>query len=187
MKNKTVRVPEMMELTKIKPHPENPRFIRDEKYQKLVRSLKEFPEMTSVRPLVLNEKMEVLGGNMRLRAMREAGWSQTMVHVVDWPEEKQLEFMIKDNASFGQWDFDILANQWDLNELEEWGVDVYLPEEPDPEKDYGKNNKEIDVDALDSDMTIRLVYTEAEHNLVKGALLKIAATPEAAVYKLLNL
>ena len=82
---------------------------------------------------------------MRLRAMREAGWTQTMVHVVDWPEKKQLEFMIKDNASFGQWDFDILANQWDLNELEEWGVDVYLPEEPESDEEDQQSDEDGEV------------------------------------------
>lgn len=108
----------------IKPNPDNPRTIKDDKFKKLVQSLKDFPEMAAVRPIVVNEDMVVLGGNMRLRAMQEAGWTDCMVQVVSWSEEKQKEFIIKDNVGYGDWDWDTLANKWDSEDLEAWGLDV---------------------------------------------------------------
>src|SRR5690606_3311560 len=123
----------LISIYKVKPNPDNPRIIKDDRFEKLVKSLKEFPEMSDVRPLVVNKDMIVLGGNMRLRAMKEAGWKQVPVEVVDWPEEKQREFIIKDNIGYGEWDFEVLANEWDKVELEEWGLDIpnILDDEPE--------------------------------------------------------
>jgi len=111
-------------IEQIKLNQDNPRTITDEKFGKLVKSLKEFPEMAEVREIIVNKDHIVLGGNMRLRAMAAAGWKEVPVRVVDWPEEKQREFVAKDNASFGEWDWDALANEWDLKQLSEWGIDV---------------------------------------------------------------
>lgn len=108
----------------IKPNPENPRIIKDEAFAKLVKSLQDFPEMASVREVVLNKDHVILGGNMRFKAMVEAGWKDIPVKIVDWPEEQQREFVIKDNVSGGEWDWDILANEWDTELLDEWGLDV---------------------------------------------------------------
>jgi hypothetical protein len=108
----------------IKPNPNNPRVIKDEKFAKLVQSLKELPEMASVRPVVVNSDMIVLGGNMRLKAMKEAGWKEVPVEIVDWDEEKQRQFIIKDNVGFGEWDWEMLANEWDAEELQDWGLDL---------------------------------------------------------------
>jgi ParB-like nuclease domain len=108
----------------IKPNPSNPRIIRDDKFAKLVQSLKDFPEMANVRPVVVNADGVILGGNMRFRAMVEAGWKKIPIERVDWPEEKQREFIIKDNVSGGEWDWDVLANEWDAGQLDEWGVEV---------------------------------------------------------------
>ena len=80
--------------------------------------------MANARPIVVNKEMVALGGNMRLKAMQEAGWSEVPVKVVDWSEEKQKEFIIKDNVGFGDWDWDELANTWDAEELNEWGLDT---------------------------------------------------------------
>lgn len=115
---------ESLPISKVRPNSENPRYIKDEKFKKLVQSLRDFPEMANVRPIVVNTEMVVLGGNMRLKAMQEAGWSEVPVEVVDWSEEKQREFIIKDNVGFGEWDWDELANTWDAEELNEWGLDV---------------------------------------------------------------
>ncbi|NDG33262.1 site-specific DNA-methyltransferase, partial [bacterium] len=115
---------EKVAIGKIKTNPENPRVIRDDKFFKLVKSLKDFPEMADVRPIVVNQDMVVLGGNMRLKAMKEAGWKQVPVVKVEWDERKQKEFVIKDNASFGEWDWEDLANNWDDLPLEDWGLDV---------------------------------------------------------------
>lgn len=107
----------------IKPNPKNPRVIKDDKFKKLVQSLKDFPEMADVREVVVNTDHVVLGGNMRLKAMKEAGWKEIPVKIVDWTQEQQDEFVIKDNSSYGEWDWDELANQYDFEELEMWGID----------------------------------------------------------------
>jgi len=118
-------------LREIRNNPENPRYIRDEKFEQLVKSLKDFPEMIQVRPLIVNQKMQALGGNMRLKAMIEAGWTECPVIQVDWSEEKQREFIIKDNLGFGEWDWDMLANEWNEEELQEWGMDIPALEQID--------------------------------------------------------
>jgi hypothetical protein len=114
----------LAKINSIKSNPSNPRTIKDDKFKKLVESLKAFPEMANVRPIVVNQDMVVLGGNMRLKAMKEAGWKDCPIEVVDWPEEKQREFIIKDNVGFGDWDWDTLGNEWDAEQLEDWGLDV---------------------------------------------------------------
>lgn len=115
---------QLAKITDIKANPNNPRVIKDDKYQKLLKSLKNFPEMANVRPIVVNQDMIVLGGNMRLKAMKEAGWKQVPIEVVEWSEEKQREFIIKDNVGFGEWDWQQLAAEWDSKDLEDWGLDV---------------------------------------------------------------
>ena len=115
---------EFIAISKVIPNSDNPRYIKEEKFKKLVQSLKDFPEMANARPIVVNKEMVALGGNMRLKAMQEAGWSEVPVKIVDWSEEKQREFIIKDNVGFGDWDWDELANTWDEMELDVWGLDV---------------------------------------------------------------
>ncbi len=111
-------------ISQIKPNPNNPRIIKDDKFKKLVDSLKEFPEMAEVRPVVVNKDMVILGGNMRFKAAKEAGWKEIPVTIVDWSEDKQRQFIIKDNVSGGEWDWDSLANEWDAEELDKWGLDT---------------------------------------------------------------
>lgn len=113
-----------LKITEIKPNPDNPRLIKDDKFKKLVQSLKDFPEMAEVREVVVNKDHMILGGNMRFKAAQEAGWKEIPVKVVDWPEDKQREFIIKDNVSGGEWDWDIIANEWDQDLLEEWGLEL---------------------------------------------------------------
>ena len=124
----------------IKNNPNNPRVIKDDKFKKLVQSIKELPEMAEVRPVVVNTDMVVLGGNMRLKAMREAGWKDVPIQVVDWDEDKQRQFIIKDNVSGGEWDWEMLANQWDELKLQEWGLDLpVLMAEPDMDDLIGED------------------------------------------------
>lgn len=109
----------------IKPNPDNPRVIRDDKFKKLVTSINEFPEMLVLRPIVVNEDMVVLGGNMRLKACTAAGLKE--VHIIkasNLSEAQQAEFIIKDNVGFGEWDWDALANEWDEIDLKSWGLDI---------------------------------------------------------------
>jgi hypothetical protein len=116
---------EMIEIGEIRANPNNPRVIKNEKFAKLVRSIKRFPEMLELRPIVVNAEMIVLGGNMRLRACAEAGLKQVPIIRADkLTEEQQSEFIIKDNVAFGDWDWDVLANEWEIQDLEEWGVNV---------------------------------------------------------------
>ena len=115
---------ELISIKKIKSNPNNPRLIKDDKFAKLVTSIKEFPEMLEIRPIVVNKDMIVLGGNMRLKACIEAGLKEVPVTIVDLSEEKQKAFIIKDNISGGEWDWNMLANEWDAEELDAWGLDV---------------------------------------------------------------
>jgi hypothetical protein len=112
-------------ISSIKPNPNNPRLIKDDKFKKLVKSIQEFPEMLNLRPIVINADNIVLGGNMRLKACKEAGLKQVPVILAeDLTEEQQKQFIIKDNVGFGEWDWEALANQWDSEELSEWGLDI---------------------------------------------------------------
>jgi len=122
----------LMKLSEIRENPKNPRLIKDENFQKLVRSIQEFPEMLEARPIVVNPDNIVLGGNMRLKACKAAGLTEAPVYVASWEESKANAFIIKDNVGYGEWDWDILANEWDAAELEEWGLDVWQPEEEPP-------------------------------------------------------
>jgi len=121
-----------MNLSELQENPNNPRIIKDDKFQKLVKSIKEFPEMLEARPIVVNPENIVLGGNMRLKACKAAGLKEAPVYVASWEESKANEFIVKDNVGFGEWDWDILANEWDATQLDEWGLDVWQPEiDPD--------------------------------------------------------
>lgn len=112
-------------LSDIKLNPNNPRLIKDDKFKKLVKSIQDFPEMLDIRPIVVNADMVILGGNMRFKACKEAGLKEIPVIIADnLTEEQQREFLIKDNTSGGEWDFEMLANEWDVEQLEEWGLDV---------------------------------------------------------------
>ena len=125
---KTVKISEP------KPNEHNPRYINKANFKKLVNSLKEFSKMLEVRPLVVDENMIVLGGNMRLKALTEAGFKEVIVHqILDWSEDEKNQFIIKDNSSFGSWDWEILANEWNMQKIVDWGVD--LPKEMFAEDD----------------------------------------------------
>ena len=111
--------------SKINPNPNNPRIVKDYKYKALVKSIKEFPEMLSLRPIVVNTDMIVIGGNMRLRACIEAGIKDIPVIIADkLTEKEQREFTIKDNTQAGEWDWEMVANDWDVTELKEWDFTI---------------------------------------------------------------
>jgi DNA modification methylase len=169
---------QIVAISSIKPNPSNPRLIKDDKFHKLVQSLKDFPEMASVRPIVVNQDMVILGGNMRFKAMKEAKWKQVPVQVVDWDEAKQREFIIKDNVGFGEWDWDDLANNWDAEELDAWGLDVPVgfTEEPEAEEDDYVMPDEIQTDIVLGDL-----FEIGEHRLLCGD-----STDSDALAKLMN-
>jgi len=125
-----------VKLDLIKLNPNNPRLIKDDKFKKLVQSIIDFPQMLEIRPIVVNADMIILGGNMRYKACKEAGIKEIPVIIADnLTEEQQKEFLIKDNVSGGEWDWDILANEWDSEELEAWGLDLPIDKEIDESKE----------------------------------------------------
>tara|TARA_R100001530_G_scaffold132735_1_gene105430 strand:- start:46 stop:660 length:615 start_codon:yes stop_codon:yes gene_type:complete len=129
-------------INKVKGNPNNPRIIKNDKFKKLVKSIKEFPEMLKLRPIVVDEDMVVLGGNMRLKASKDAGLKEVWIEVAEGlTEEQKKEFIVKDNVGFGEWEWDMLANEWDSSQLIEWGLDVWLNED-DIEEIKNPENKE---------------------------------------------
>jgi len=113
---------ELVAIGSISPNDSNPRVIKDDKFLKLVKSIREFPQMLKIRPIVVDANMVVLGGNMRLRACIEAGLSEVPIIKADsLTDEQKQRFIISDNVAFGEWDWDTLANDWDMDELKSWG------------------------------------------------------------------
>lgn len=112
-------------IEKVKANQNNPRIIKDFKFQKLVKSIKDFPDMLEKRPIVVDENMVVIGGNMRLKACKEAGLEEVDIVVADnWTEEQKKEFVIKDNLSYGEWEWDTIANEYDVLDLDTWGLEL---------------------------------------------------------------
>lgn len=155
-----------VKLSQIKNNPNNPRIIKDDKFQKLVRSIQEFPQMLELRPIVVNDDMIVLGGNMRLRACKEAGLKEVpVIKASQLTEEEQRAFIIKDNVGYGEWDWEMVANEWDSELLIEWGLDVW---KAPTEVDYSILDGADELDNLISDMAdgvkkaIQIEF-EAEH------------------------
>ena len=153
----------------------NPRILKDDKFKKLVKSIKDFPEMLEIRPIVVNNEMMVLGGNMRLRAIQEIGLKEVPVIKADnLTEEQQREFLIKDNVGFGEWDWDALANDWDYKELVDWALDV--PKMLDPEQ-FGEDFSLADGDKSPfQQMTFTLADEQATQ--IKNAIADIKLTEE---------
>lgn len=152
---------QIVKIDKVKINKENPRIIKDSKYQSLVKSIKEFPKMLNIRPIVVDENYVVLGGNMRLRACQEAGLKEIPIIVAEQlTENEQREFVIKDNVSFGEWDWELLANDWDAASLVDWGLDVPIFSEKDK---IDNLNEEIDSVGLPEfetkDTTIKLTIS----------------------------
>jgi hypothetical protein len=163
-----------VKISEVKANPNNPRIIKDDKFAKLVQSVKDFPEMLDIRPIVVNADMVILGGNMRFKACKEAGLKEVPIIVAEnLTDEQQKEFIIKDNVSGGEWDWDTLANEWEAEQLTEWGLDVW---QQAPDIDYSILDEEDVQDQL-NDMTngvkkaIQIEF-EAEHYEEAYALVK---------------
>jgi hypothetical protein len=159
----------------VKANPNNPRIIKDDKFAKLVKSINEFPQMLNLRPIVVNDDMVVLGGNMRLKACKEAGLKEIpIIKASELTEQQQKEFIVKDNVGYGEWDWSDLANNWDSDQLEEWGLDI--PGFSDVE-DLGENFSLPDGDkAPFQQMTFTLADEQATQ--IKNAIEDIKATEE---------
>lgn len=172
---------EKVKINEVKTNPKNPRLIKDDKFRKLVKSIEEFPQMLEIRPIVVDENNIVLGGNMRLKACKEAGLKEVfIVRAENLTELQKDEFIVKDNVGFGEWDWDILANEWDSELLNDWGL--FVPEMA-TEVDYSILDDE-DLDGELSDMAdgvkkaIQIEF-EAEHYEEASELVKFWREREA--------
>ena len=133
-----------MKITEIKSNPNNPRICRDAKFKLLVKSIQEFPEMLGLRPIVIDEHNVILGGNQRYRACIEAGLMDVpVIHANNLTEEQKKQFIVRDNVSTGDWDFDLLANEWSIQDLDNWGLDipVFANNDIEEPKDNAKGGK----------------------------------------------
>jgi site-specific DNA-methyltransferase (adenine-specific) len=170
---------QVVKISEVKLNPNNPRLIKDDKFKKLVQSIKDFPEMLNIRPIVVNQDMIILGGNMRYKACKEAGLKEIPIIKTDLTEEQQREFLIKDNTSGGEWDWEVLANEWNSEQLEEWGLDI-----PSFETDEVLEAQEDDFDATPPEEPITVLgdlYEIGEHRLLCGD-----STDSDQVAKLMN-
>lgn len=167
---------ETVSIGSVKANTNNPRLIKDDKYEKLLKSIKDFPAMLELRPIVVNDDMVVLGGNMRLKACKEAGLKKVpIIKASQLTEEQQREFMIKDNVGFGEWDWDMIANEWDSEQVQEWGLDV-----PGFDLDVNGLSDEFSLPEGDKapfqQMTFTLADEQAEQ--IKNAIVDIKQTEE---------
>ena len=175
-----------MKISKLKSNPNNPRIIKDDKFKKLVQSISEFPEMMEKRPIVcvtdVDDKLYPLGGNMRLKALQELKYKEIpdswVILADEWTEEKRKEFVIKDNVGFGEWDWDDLANNWDAEKLNDWGLDIPNFEETKLEAE--EDDYEIP-DEIKTDIVIGDLFEIGEHRLLCGD-----STDSDAIAKLMN-
>ena len=167
---------ETISLNKIKNNPNNPRLVKDDKFDKLVNSIKTFPEMLKIRPIVVNDDMIVLGGNMRLKACKEAGLKEVpIIKASNLTEEQQREFIIKDNVGFGEWDWDLISNEWNSEQLEDWGLSI-IGFDLDADE-YGENFSLKDGDKEPfQQMTFTLADEQAEQ--IKNAISDVKETEE---------
>ena len=164
-------------ISKIKPNPNNPRLIKDDKFAKLVTSIQEFPEMLNIRPIVVNKDMVILGGNMRFKACKEAGLKEIPIIVADLTEEQEREFIIKDNVSGGEWDWNLLANEWDVDQLTGWGLDI-----PNFENNLEAEEDDYEIpDTIETDIVLGDLFEIGEHRLLCGD-----STDSDQVAKLMN-
>ena len=157
-----------VKLTEIIPNPNNPRLIKDEKFKQLVKSIKDFPQMLELRPIVVNDQMVVLGGNMRLKACKEAGLKEVpIIKASELTEEQQREFIIKDNVGFGEWDWSMIANEWDAEQLNEWGLDI-------PDFKVEQEEKEDLSDSIKTDYRIEVIcQNEKEQEITYNKLIEM--------------
>jgi hypothetical protein len=166
---------EVVKISEVKLNPNNPRLIKDDKFKKLVQSIKDFPEMLNIRPIVVNKDMIILGGNMRFKACKEAGLKEVPIIITDLSQDKQREFLIKDNTSGGDWDWEIIANEWNSEQLEAWGLDL-VGFDANVE-DFGEDfNLPEGEKAPFQQMTFTLADEQAEQ--IKNAIADIKTTEE---------
>jgi len=118
-----------VQIDQIQSNLDNPRILKEDKFKKLVNSVKDFPQMLKLRPIVVDENNIILGGNMRYEALKHIGVKEVdVIKAENLTEEQKKEFIIKDNVGFGEWDWNILSNEWETNKLNEWGLETWQTE-----------------------------------------------------------
>ena len=176
----------MIKLSDIKSNPNNPRLIKDEKFKKLVNSIKEFPKMMDLRPIIIDNDSMILGGNMRLKALLELKYSEVpnewIKKAKDLTEEETKRFVIADNVGFGEHDWDVLANEWDSEELIQWGLDVWNNNKQINLNDFFKENNE----PKEEKFKIILEYTEEDYAEITELFKNYSGTKEKIVFNLLK-
>ena len=169
-----------VKISEVKLNESNPRFIKDDKFKKLVKSIKDLPQMLDIRPIVVNKDMMVLGGNMRLKACVEAGLVEVPIIIADnLTKEQEKEFLIKDNVSGGEWDWDMIANEWNEVELIEWGLDIPLDFQTELEAE--EDDFDVPADGIETDIVLGDLFEIGEHRLLCGD-----STDSDAVARLMN-
>jgi DNA modification methylase len=156
-----------VKLSGIRPNPNNPRVIKDDKFKKLVKSITDFPQMLELRPIVVNDEMIVLGGNMRLKALEHLGIKETyIIKASDLTQKQEQEFIIKDNVGYGEWDWNQLANEWDVEDLDDWGLD--LPLDFVKELEAEEDDFAIPEGGIETDIVLGDLFEIGEHRLLCG-------------------
>ena len=159
-----------MKLSEIKANPNNPRVIKDDKFAKLVKSIKEFPKMMALRPMVINSDNIVLGGNMRLKALKKIGYKEIpdewVKRAEDLTEEETRRFIIADNVGFGEHDWGMLANEWDVEELGEWGLDI--PNFEVKKLEAEEDDFDVPEGGIETDIVLGDLFEIGEHRLICG-------------------
>lgn len=169
-----------VKISTIKSNPNNPRIIKDDKFAKLVQSIRDFPEMLRLRPIVVNDDMIVLGGNMRLKACKEAGLKVVpIIKASDLTEDQQREFIIKDNVGFGEWDWEMLANEWDDAKLTDWGLD--LPDMSEKVLEAEEDDFDVLDGGIETDIVPGDLFEIGPHRLLCGD-----STDSDAMARLMN-
>jgi hypothetical protein len=172
--------------------PKNPRQIRDHRYEKLKKSIEDAPEMLQLRELLVyphGGKFVIIGGNMRYRACKELGYKELPCKVLDaeTPVEKLRQYAIKDNENFGEYDWDVVANEWDTAEMEDWGVE--LPTDWGAElegEEINNSNKEIEDAEIGDKVEIKFQFSIEEWQFINAKLQKVNANKEMALLKILD-
>jgi DNA modification methylase len=170
-----------VKISEVKTNPKNPRLIKDDKFKKLVKSIQDFPQMLELRPIVVDENNIVLGGNMRLKACKEAGLKEVFIVKADnLTEQQKDEFIVKDNVGFGEWDWDMLVNEWDVEKIQDWGldlpVDLSVTELEAEEDDFS-----VPEGGIETDIVLGDLFEIGEHRLLCGS-----STNADDIVKLMN-
>lgn len=177
-----------MKLSQIKPNPGNPRLIKDERFAKLCKSIQEAPKFMSLRPIIVDANGMILGGNMRYKALLHLGYKEVPDEWVkradDLTEDERRRFIISDNVGFGEWEWEAVANEWDVDELADWGLDV--PDFNASAAEIDKFFEQKDEEKLQS-FKITLEYSEEDYNAVIDAFSHYSGSKESVVFKLLGL